>query len=152
MDFSSRLNFPGGRIWQPAGCWEQAVTCRITQRLNIPHHELLTVLKMRAIDSWFGELLWGGAVGETADGDVSWSSRFNWFTSLLIFTDVYWFIFLAVEFDLLRTSKLRWGKVSSLRPRLVVTNASGALAPNIRCMCLGIPCEIIRPTQRSCCP
>lgn len=74
MDFSSRLNFPGGRIWQPAGCWEQAVTCRITQRLNIPHHELLTVLKMRAIDSWFGELLWGGAVGETADGDVSWSS------------------------------------------------------------------------------
>ena len=57
MDFSSRLNFPGGRIWQPAGCWEQAVTCRITQRLNIPHHELLTVLKMRAIDSWFGELL-----------------------------------------------------------------------------------------------
>jgi hypothetical protein len=48
-----------------------------------------------------------GAVGETADGDVSWSSRFNWFTSLLMFTDVYWFIFLAVEFDLLRTSKLR---------------------------------------------
>ena len=96
-------------------------------------------------------------------GAVSWNSRwrcqlaipispgFLVYWCLLMLTEFYWrfFVFLS---NLTRTSHLRWGKVSSLRPRLVVTNASGALAPNIRRICLGIPCEIFRPPQRSCCP
>ena len=66
-----------GRIWQPVGCWEQAVTCRITQTQNIPRDGELSTVR-------FGSCCLGEKLEKQQMGMSVGHPHFNQFTRLLL--------------------------------------------------------------------